>query len=84
MDTPFFEYVLPLSVTAAMVAPGACCDCGDIVNHLSYFKSTSSLPKYFQSTSDIFEVTWKYDVRTYVIIAKKMQVTCFAGTRMLL
>ncbi len=39
-----------------------------------YFKSTSSLPKYVQSTSDIFEVTWKYDICTYVIIAKIKQV----------
>ena len=43
-----------------------------------YFKSTSSLPKYIQSTSGIFEVTWKYDIRTYVIIAKIKQVACFA------
>ena len=45
----------------------------------SHFKSTSSLPKYFKSTSEIFEVTLKYDIRTYAIIAKIAQLTCFAG-----
>ncbi len=41
-------------------------------------QSTSKVLHHFQSTSDIFEVTWKYDKRTYVIIAKIKQVACFA------
>ena len=43
-----------------------------------YFKSRRYI-KYFKSTSEILEVTLKYDIRTYVIIAKIALLTCFAG-----